>query len=156
MPALAIAAEDPVLRGSLAQRGFSLVEVIVAMVIAVIAVVGLAHTFAIGRSLIDRYETARSALAYAQGRVELMATLALPNHDPGNAALTPGWHGPTPVTFGDRAASERYFVEWVDDPVDNNPPDANPNDYKRLTMYVMWAQGAAMDTVSLSRTLSAP
>ena len=44
-------------------RGFSLIEVLVALVIAVIAILGLAHTFGAGRGLINRYDTAREALA---------------------------------------------------------------------------------------------
>lgn len=144
------------MRSPLDQRGFSLMEVVVAMVIAVIAVLGLAHTFAAGRSLIDRYETARAALAYAEGRVETMAGLSLPGHDPANPDLNTGWHGPVTVDLGNRSGSEKWFVQWVDDPVDNTPADSNPQDYKRVTLYVMWTQGANTDTVSLSRTLSAP
>ena len=137
------------------QRGFSLMEVIVAMVIAVIAVLGLAHSFAAGRSLIDRYETARTALAYAQGRVETLAGLAA--HQPGDASLATGWHGPTPVNLGSRTGGERWFVEWKDDPVDKlGPLDATPNDYKRVTMYVFWTQGSNTDTVSLARTMRSP
>lgn len=139
------------------QRGFSLMEVVVAMVIAVIAVLGLAHSFAAGRSLIDRYETARAALAYAEGRVETMAGLSVPGHDPGNPDLNTGWHGPVTVNLGNRTGSEKWFVEWKDDPVDKLAPlDSDPDDYKRVTMYIMWTQGANTDTVSLSRTLSAP
>ena len=55
--------------------GFSLMEVIVATLIATIAITGLAYTFGLGRSFIDRYELSRAALAAAQGKVEaLMAT----------------------------------------------------------------------------------
>lgn len=141
----------------LGQRGFSLIEVMVAMVIAVIAVLGLAHSFGAGRALIDRYETARAASALVEGRVETLASLA--TRDLFDPALTEGTHGPAPITLsGDRTGDESWFVEWVDDPLDGlaGPGDPDPNDYKRVTVAITWTQGATSDTVQLTRILRAP
>src|SRR2546426_12733052 len=40
----------------LTEQGFSLIEAVVATVIAALAVVGLAHTFGLGRAFINRFE----------------------------------------------------------------------------------------------------
>lgn len=139
------------LRGD--QRGFSLIEVMVAVVIAAIAVVGLAHSFGAGRALINRYETARAASALVEGRLESLASLAKRNlSDP---LLSVGTHGPAPITIGgDRLGEESWFVEWVDDPLFVGATD--PDDYKRVTVAITWTEASVTDTVKLTRILSVP
>src|SRR6186997_61059 len=86
------------------ERGFSLIEVIVATVIAVIAVVGLAHSFGVGRGLIDRHENARDALGLAQQRVEYLL-----NRPPGHPDLAPGTHNLGTVPLNDAVnGTEQY------------------------------------------------
>jgi prepilin-type N-terminal cleavage/methylation domain-containing protein len=145
--------------GPCRERGFSLIEVLVATVIAVVAVLGLAHSFGAGRALVDRYSTARAALAHAQGRLDSLAILAAPTHNPGSADLTIGTHTVvTPLAVGRTLGSQWWSVAWVDDPVDGvaGGGDPNPQDYKRVTYYVAWNQGGIRDTVILTRTLYAP
>jgi prepilin-type N-terminal cleavage/methylation domain-containing protein len=138
-------------RAALGEKGFSLLEVLVAMVIAVIAVVGLAYSFGTGRGLIDRYATARDALAAAEQRLERLAFLS--NQNPNHPDLSAGTHGPLARPLnGTRSGQESWTVVWVDDPVDNTP-DANPNDYKRVTVEVSWTQGGMQDRIALSRVL---
>ena len=124
------------------ERGFSLVEVIVASVIAIIAVVGLAHSFGMGRALIDRHENARDALALAQQRIEYLL-----NRPPAHADLNPGTHDMGTVALNAAVnGTERWEVVWVDDPV-----NGTGNDYKRITVTIAWTQGGIPDRIQLSR-----
>lgn len=138
-----------------AQRGFSLIEVMVAAVVAVIAVLGLAYSFSAGRGLIDRYATARDALQAAQRRLDILAMEAA--RDPAVADLDAGSHGPVPRTLNrNQTGLETWTVAWVDDPVDNATGDTDPNDYKRVTVEIAWRQGGLLDQVRLSRTFLGP
>jgi prepilin-type N-terminal cleavage/methylation domain-containing protein len=138
------------------ERGFSLIEVLVAVIIAVIAVLGLAHSFGAGRALINRYETARAASALVEGRLETLATIA--TKDPSDPQLTVGTHGPAPIMLGgERLGQESWFIEWVDDPLDGlGAGDLTPNDYKRVTATITWTGSAVADTVQLTRLLRVP
>jgi prepilin-type N-terminal cleavage/methylation domain-containing protein len=140
---------------SSSEHGFSLIEVMVAAVVAVIAVLGLAYSFSAGRGLIDRYAAARDALEAAQGRLDFLAMEAV--RDPAAADLTVGVHGPTPrVLNHNLTGTEKWTVIWVDDPVDNGLGDADPNDYKRVTVEVAWQQGGLQDRIRMSRTFLGP
>ena len=55
------------------ERGVGLMEVIVATIVAVVAILALAYTFGTGRGLVNRYEAARVALAAAQRRMEMLS-----------------------------------------------------------------------------------
>jgi prepilin-type N-terminal cleavage/methylation domain-containing protein len=136
-------------------RGFSLIEVMVAAIISVIAVVGLAYSFSAGRGLIDRFATARDALETAGRRLEILAMEA--RKDPANADLAAGNHGPFGLTLNqNQTGSEAWYVAWVDDPVDNGGGDLDPNDYKRVTVKVRWNQASLPDSVVLSRSFLGP
>lgn len=131
------------------QRGISLVESIVGMVITIITVVGLAHLFGNGRALINHHEVARAAYAVAQQRLELLARTA------SMGDLTVGTHPDTLLPFvyeGASRGSENWVVVWFDDPLDGQGAgDLNPNDLKRVTVTVAWGQGTAKDTVRVTR-----
>lgn len=135
-----------------AERGFSLIEVIVATVIAALAVIGLAHTFGLGRTFIQRFEVARVALGEVQLRLETLATR--PSSDPD---LAPGYHGPLPfVVHGVTVGEEGWNVVWVDDPADGTgAADPDPHDLKRVTVTVTWTVGAVGDSLQLSRVFPA-
>ena len=123
-------------------------EVVVSSVIAVTAVIGLAHTFSLGRSQIDRFEVARGALANAQKQMERLTVL--PPSDPD---LQIGQHPATTIPFtyeGTSMGSESWAVAWFDD-----PGTAGANDLKRVTVEVLWTQGALTDTVRLTRLFPA-
>jgi hypothetical protein len=129
-------------------------EVVVASVIAVIAVLGLAHSFAAGRSLIDRYENARDALGIVQRRLERLASLP-----PQHAELTIGSHSGGTVQLNDAVTgTEDWNVQWVDDPVDGTGAGdlTGPNDYKQATVIVAWTQAGVTDAVQLSRIFLVP
>lgn len=123
--------------------GFALVEVIVASAIAVVAVLGLAYSFSVGRAQIDRFKIARVALATAQDQMERLTTLS-----PTDPSLTIGEHPASPPTFVSDGVTlnQSWKVEWFDDPA-----ISGSNDLKRVTVEIAWTQGPLSDALSLTR-----
>lgn len=117
------------------ERGFSLIEAIAATVIATIAVMGLAYSFGNARGLVNRYETARVALAAAQRRMESLAVLRA-----GDPLLT-GTHTED-VTTG----AVVVHVSWTATPY----PDPLGPGLKQVAVAVTW-DGAAADSIRLTR-----
>jgi len=134
-----------------AERGFSLIEVLVATVIATVAVVGLAYTFGLGRSYIDRFETARAALAAAEARIETLVTSPTTSPD-----LIRDIEHSTPFVVGGKTLGVvRWWVQFVNDPSDGTYSDPNPDDLRKVFIEVEWAQGGVTDRVRLTRVLPA-
>ena len=125
------------------ERGFSLMEALTSATISVIAVLGLAHTFAMGRSLVDRYEVARVALSEAESQLE--ALTLRPASDP---TLALNYTSPaTPFIYqGATLGSQYWRVVAYDEP--HLPGYAN---LKRVVMTVRWQQGGRPDSLSLDR-----
>jgi hypothetical protein len=125
------------------ERGFSLMEALTSATISVIAVLGLAHTFAMGRALVDRYAVARVALSEAESQLE--AFTLRPAGDP---TLTIGYTSPaTPFIYqGLTLGSQSWRVDPYDEP--HLPGAVN---LKRVVMTVRWQQGSRPDSVSLER-----
>jgi len=133
------------------ERGVGLMEVVVATVIAVIAIVALAYSFGMGRGLVNQYEVARIALAAAQHRMETLAAAELNSPDlalgPGNSTAT---YGPMNVVVdGSVACRESWEVEPVHDPANTANPGST--DLKRVTVTVSWGRGGPNETVALTR-----
>jgi Tfp pilus assembly protein PilV len=132
------------------ENGFSLIEAVVATVIAVIAVLGLAHSFGAGRALINRFESARDALALCQHQMEMLVA-SQPTSDSLDVSKSP--FGPYPVTVSAKESGTlSWTVTWVDDPLNG----LGGNDYKRVDVYVVWRGVTAPDSVQLSRNFLAP
>jgi hypothetical protein len=114
----------------------------VAVVIAVLAAVGLAYSFGLGRSFINRFEIARAALGVAQQRLETLHTLpgAAAEFDTDSTHYREFYHGGAP------AGLESWQVTWY-----NDPSTTRANDLKLITVTVSWRMGAVTDSVSLSR-----
>jgi len=125
------------------ERGFSLMEALTSATISVIAVLGLAHTFAMGRALVDRYEVARVALSEAESQLESLTLL--PAGDP---TLAIGYKSPaTPFLYqGATLGNENWRVVAYDEP--HLPGYAN---LKRVVVTVRWKQGSRTDSLSLER-----
>lgn len=125
------------------ERGFSLMEALTAATISVIAVLGLAYSFGIGRGMVNRYEVARAALGEAQSQLE--ALTLLPSSDP---SLTLGYVAtPTPFRYEGQPRGESYWrVLPYDEPT--LPGTAN---LKRVVMTVRWQWNARADSLSLER-----
>jgi len=126
-------------------------EVIVATVIATIAVLGLAYTFGMGRGFIDRFLVGRAALGAAQARLELLSVTPA-----ADTSLTPVvQHQSYFIVDGSIFGTERWMVEWIDDPGDGaKPADKNPRDLRRLTVTVEFMQGDRADSVRIARLLA--
>jgi len=135
------------------ERGVGLMEVVVATVIAVVAVVALAYSFGAGRGLVNQYEVARIALAAAQRRMEMLSAL------PATAAeLQVGPHplsGTDSVRVDGRTvALESWRVDTVDDPADGI--HTGDIDLKKVTVIVSWGQLRPNETVTLVRLFPLP
>ena len=125
------------------QRGFSLMEALTAATISVIAVLGLAYSFGVGRGLVNRYEIARAALGEAQSLIESLTLL--PASDP---TLALGYVcAPTPFRYkGATLGSESWRVTAYDE-----PHIGGIANLRRVIVTVRWQQGAGGDSLSLER-----
>ena len=129
------------------ERGFSLLEAILGTMIAVIAVMGLAYSFGLGRGYIDRYQIERAADFLAQRRMEWLGSLALRT----NPAFAIGTHSDAQSTFyfkGTAIGSEGWRVAPA--------PAAVPQHalIKEVTVTVRWTAGGFPDSVVYQRAFA--
>jgi hypothetical protein len=121
-------------------------EAVVATVISVIAILGLAHTFGMGRGFIDRFAVGRAAIGVVQGRMEALSVLPV-----GSPELTIGAHPGIPFTYkGEAVGTEWWRVEWFDDPA----TPTTTSDLRKVTVVVTWGRGADRDSLQLTRLFS--
>lgn len=116
-----------------------MMEAIIGAVIAIIAVVGLAYTFSVGRGSIDRYSVARMAEAKAVARMEWLVSI------PPDTSIF-NMVSPLPFVVGGRTiGTERWSV---------GPPPVGtprPGSLKLATVTVAWNWAELSDSVSYSR-----
>jgi hypothetical protein len=126
-------------------------EVVVATVMAIVAVIALAYSFGAARGLLNGYEAARMALASAQRRMEILE--AEPVGSP--LLVVPSAHGPQDVQVDGRVVGrESWTVEAFDDPA--NGLNAGQIDLRRVTVSVRWGRGGPAETVRLTRFFPGP
>ena len=114
-----------------------------AATISVIAVLGLAYSFGVGRGLVNRYEVARAALGEAQSQLEAMQLVAREDPTMAIGYVSP----PTPFRYqGATLGTSSWQVLAYDDPTLPGPVNL-----KRVVMTVRWTQSAQPDSVSLER-----
>lgn len=130
-------------------RGFSLVELLAALLLTVITVLGIAHTLGLGNGFIDRFATARAALARTTGHLE---TLRARLRDGATIASADSTF-PTQLVPG-VAGSVRTIAAPVDDPVDGTIPGSQ--DYFRVTVVTGWRQGGLTDSIRLETLMREP
>lgn len=114
-------------------------EAIIGAVIAIIAVIGLAYTFSVGRGTIDRFSVARAADAKAIARMEWLTSLP-----PDTSAFT--MIQPLPFVFAGRTiGTERWDV--------GPPPVGTPGAaaLRQLTVTVAWNWATLRDSVRYQR-----
>jgi Tfp pilus assembly protein PilV len=124
------------------QDGFTLVEVLAASVISILAITGLAYAFGSGRALINEFEAERAALAAAQQRLEILSVTPATSVD-----FDDSTHARPFNHEGRRVGTERWFVSWYDDPT---TPGVT-HDLRRVTVRVQWSRESRADTISLTR-----
>jgi len=115
------------------EGGFSLIEALIATIIAVLAVLGLAYTFSVGRGQVNRFEVARAAMGEAETQMERLTLLA--DSSPFSDSLAVGYVSPD-FAFTYRGATlgtVGWRMEGYDDP--DLPQDP---DLRRLVVYVRW------------------
>ena len=114
-----------------------------AATISVIAVLGLAYSFGVGRGLVNRYEVARAALGEAQSQLEALQLVSR-----GDPSMTIGYVSPpTPFRYqGATLGTSSWQVLAYDDPTLPGPANL-----KRVVMTVRWTRDAQSDSVSLER-----
>ena len=136
-----------------ADTGFSLMEVLVATVIATIAVVGLAYTFGLGRGFINQFEVGRAAEAAAEGEMDLIASTP-----PSDSLVEIGrLHMSYFLVAGNISGTQRWILNWIDDPADGvGGADPNPQDLRQATVTVLFQHGSLLDSVTTTRLLPAP
>jgi len=128
------------------EAGFSLIEALTAAIIAVIAILGLAYTFGIGRGMVNRYEVARAALGQAQSCVEVLSVL------PGSSDSLRIGYSSAMIPF-QYAGLSRGELWWHIDPYDH-PGIPGTINLRRATVCVRWQTGSLSDSVMLDRLFS--
>lgn len=138
----------PAARVPCVEAGFSLVEAIVASVVAIIAILGLSYTFGIGRGMVNRYEVARAALGVAQDRLEM--SVALPRD---SDSLAVGFSSPTaPFVYEGTTVGDMWWhVEAYD-----HPDILGATDMKRVIVAVRFHNGSLTDSLKLDRLVGLP
>jgi hypothetical protein len=127
-------------------------EAIVGAVIAVLAVVGIAYTFGLGRGLVFRYETARAALGVAQSRLEFLSTLPSTSD-----SLRAGYASATTpfIHEGRTAGSEWWQVSSYNESVVSGPGTVVVR-LRRVVVSVRWTSGSLADSLTLERLFPLP
>jgi hypothetical protein len=123
------------------EQGFSLMEAIVATVIATIAIVGFAYSIGMGRGFINGYEAARAADALAAACMDSLSTTG--------ADLSVG--GPRPITPLPLVYNAQTIggASWrVTQPAAGVP---GRSAMVQATVTVAWALGGHADSVQYSR-----
>ena len=128
---------------NLNERGFSLMEALTGATISVIAVLGLAYSFGVGRALVNRYEVARAALGEAQSQLEALQLVSRSNPTLAFGYVSP----PTPFRYeGATLGTSGWRVLAYDEP--SLPGTRN---LKRVVVTVRWTSSAQTDSVTLER-----
>ena len=117
-------------------------EAIVATVISVIAILGLAHSFGVGRGFIERYAVGRAALSAAQGRMEALSVLP-----PSSDSLRTNGFFVQPFNYRGVQAGT---VEWRIEPYDD-PAVSGPYNLDKVTVVARWGPPGEQDSLRLSR-----
>lgn len=132
--------------------GFSLIELIIAIMVVLTVFVGIIGIFRIGIEILSLNKARGAALTLAQEQIEFIRSLAY------TAVGTDGGipAGSIPqtetVVLNNISFERRTFIQYVDDPADGlEGSDATGiiTDYKRAKVEVSWDQGGEPRSVAL-------
>lgn len=118
------------------ESGTTLVEVLIAIVIMTILLVGGLQFVTVGREAVTVERYHRLALLIAESRLEDARQYAY------SSLATSLAETNTPVTLGNIAGTRTTVVEHIDDDFDGTgggDADGNTVDYKKITVTVNWA-----------------
>lgn len=126
------------------QRGVSLIEIMIAVLVFAIVAVAIITFLHWARGHIVRMGLRRNALALAQQKVEELRTAWI-----SDSTLAVGAHGPEPVPVSEHIVGSRtWSVALADDPA--NGFSGTDEDYKEVVVGVAWSwELTKHDSVSL-------
>ncbi|MCM8804802.1 MAG: prepilin-type N-terminal cleavage/methylation domain-containing protein [Candidatus Omnitrophica bacterium] len=125
-------------------KGFSLIEVIISILIIIIGIFGTLSYFFYSQTNLNLERHRRTALQIAQSRIEFLRTVSYNN-------LMNYVENGTNVNIDEIQGKRVTIIEDVNDPEDPDPSI----DYKRITVKVMWFENKRNNEVSL-KTIIAP
>jgi hypothetical protein len=114
-------------------------EAIVATVISIIAILGLAHTFGMGRGFIERFGIARTALSLVRAKMESF-TVSRDSIALGSFYVQP---------FNYRG-NEVGTIEWRVDPYDD-VQISGPYNLRNVVITARWGPPTQRDSLVISR-----
>ncbi|MCG8608687.1 hypothetical protein MJD09_27330 [bacterium] len=132
------------------ERGTSVVEVMVAIVVFMVIMIGGLNYFTVPQATMAREKMRRLAVAEAQQRMETLVRLAYA------AVTTDSNETDTPVLLADITGLRTTTVAEIDDAGDGlggSDSDGNTVDYKNITVVITWNDGNSQ-TVSFTTTVS--
>jgi hypothetical protein len=109
---------------------------------------GMAYSFGLGRSWIDRFELARAADGVAQAQMERLGTLA-----PSASDLTIGAHPSLPIVFSYNGINYGD-VHWNVQAPDVSVPARAA--LRQVNVTVAWTRAGLRDSLSYQRLFPAP
>lgn len=115
-------------------NGFTLLEVLIAALILVVAVAGIFSVFIFTKRSTNLPGSQFQALNFARQQAEdLRVDVIYPDYNADSGDLSTGYHGPESITIGSLPATRSYFV--------SNGPDSNGDglpDWRAVTVTINW------------------
>ena len=120
------------------QKGTSIIEVMIAVTVFIIIMIGGLNYFTLPQSTVAREKIKRLAFAAAHQRMETLLALDY------TAITADSNEASTPLTLATKAASRNTTVTEVDDAADGlggSDADSETVDYKSITIEITWNDG---------------
>jgi Tfp pilus assembly protein PilV len=130
------------------ETGTTIIEAMIAMLIAAIVMLGGLNFFYGGEYFINRIKNKRTALVIVENRMELA------HNFPYSVLADSLNENNTQVSMGDILGLRTTTVNSIDDGIDSlGASDLDSNDYKKMTVSFQWT-GKSTQTITLSSYIS--